>query len=104
MIRDEGHWEVRWSATGLHPNLGEHQTFALRADPPRRRLGQRRSAAPTCWCPATCTTTRSTRGRPARDLMPTASAVVDALRPFDDTLDPQRLAEAGQLVANGRWT
>ena len=36
MVRDEGRWEVRWSATGLHPKLGEHQTFALRADPPRR--------------------------------------------------------------------
>ena len=36
MIRDEGKWEVRWSATGLHPNLGENQTLALRADPPRR--------------------------------------------------------------------
>ena len=36
MVRDEGSWEVRWSATGLHPKLGEHQTFALRADPPRR--------------------------------------------------------------------
>ena len=36
MVRNEGRWEVRWSATGLHPKLGEHQTFALRADPPRR--------------------------------------------------------------------
>ena len=36
MVRDEGRWEVRWSTTGLHPNLGEHQTFALRADPPPR--------------------------------------------------------------------
>ncbi len=36
MVRDEGRWEVRWSATGLHPRLGEHQTFALRADAPRR--------------------------------------------------------------------
>src|SRR5271166_6692564 len=36
MARDEGHWQVRWAATGLHPRLGEHQTFALRADPPRR--------------------------------------------------------------------
>jgi NTF2-like N-terminal transpeptidase domain len=36
MVRDEGRWEVRWSATGLHPKLGEHQTFALRSDPPRR--------------------------------------------------------------------
>ena len=36
MVRNEGRWEVRWTATGLHPKLGEHQTFALRADPPRR--------------------------------------------------------------------
>jgi hypothetical protein len=36
MVRDEGRWEVRWSTTGLHPRLGEHQTFALRADQPRR--------------------------------------------------------------------
>ncbi|HWF30425.1 MAG TPA: NTF2-like N-terminal transpeptidase domain-containing protein, partial [Mycobacterium sp.] len=32
MARDEGRWEVRWAANGLHPKLGEHQTFALRAD------------------------------------------------------------------------
>jgi len=37
MVREEGRWEVRWSATGLHPRLGDHQTFALRADAPRRR-------------------------------------------------------------------
>ena len=36
MIREEGNWEVRWTPAGLHPRLGEHQTFALRADPPRR--------------------------------------------------------------------
>ena len=36
MVRDEGRWEVRWSATGVHPKLGENQTLALRADPPRR--------------------------------------------------------------------
>ncbi|MCY0611316.1 hypothetical protein OVV29_37965, partial [Klebsiella pneumoniae] len=36
MARDEGRWHVRWTTSGLHPKLGEHQTFALRADPPRR--------------------------------------------------------------------
>ena len=36
MARDEGHWEIRWNATSLHPRLGEHQTFALRADAPKR--------------------------------------------------------------------
>ena len=25
MIRDEGRWQVRWSASALHPKLGEHQ-------------------------------------------------------------------------------
>src|SRR4029078_12105527 len=42
MVRDEGKWQVRWSATGLHPRLGEHQTLALRADPPRRAAGKKR--------------------------------------------------------------
>src|SRR6201991_5323895 len=42
MVREEGRWEVRWSATGLHPRLGEHQTFALRADMPRRAAGNER--------------------------------------------------------------
>ena len=42
MVREEGRWEVRWSATGLHPNLGENQTFALRADaPPRASVNER---------------------------------------------------------------
>src|SRR6202035_4184637 len=36
MARYEGHLQVRWSTTDLHPRLGEHQTFALRADAPRR--------------------------------------------------------------------
>ena len=36
MARYEGRWQVRWITTDLHPRLGEHQTFALRADPPRR--------------------------------------------------------------------
>ena len=36
MIRDEGTWRVRWASSALHPKLGEHQTFSLRADPPRR--------------------------------------------------------------------
>lgn len=64
MIRDEGTWRVRWAATDLHPKLGEHQTFALRADP----RGARRStssAAAMCWCRATSTATSSTPPRPA---------------------------------------
>ena len=92
MVRDEGRWEVRWSATGLHPRLGEHQTFALRADPPRRASVNERGGSDVLvpgYLYHYALDAKSAGGA----LMPTARAVVDALRPFDNTLDPQRLAE-----------
>ena len=92
MARDEGQWEVRWTATGLHPKLGEHQTFALRADPPRRasvnELGGTDVLVPGNLYHYELDATKA-----GSDLMPTARAVADALRPFDDTMDAQRLAE-----------
>jgi hypothetical protein len=93
MARDEGHWEVRWAATGLHPRLGEHQTFALRADPPRRasvnELGGSDVLAPGYLYHYTLD---ATAAGPA--LIGTSHAVIDALRPFNEALnDPQLLAE-----------
>jgi hypothetical protein len=92
MVRDEGRWEVRWSATGLHPRLGEHQTFALRADPPRRASVNERGGT-NVLVPGNLYYYALDAKSAGGALMPTARAVVDALRPFDDTLDPQRLAE-----------
>ncbi|HET7668261.1 MAG TPA: penicillin-binding transpeptidase domain-containing protein [Mycobacterium sp.] len=92
MVRDEGKWEVRWSTTGLHPRLGEHQTLALRADPPRRASVNERGGTDVLvpgYLYHYALDAKSAGG----ELMATARAVVDALRPFDDTLDPQRLAE-----------
>ena len=93
MARDEGRWEVRWATTGLHPKLGEHQTFALRADPPRRasvnELGGSDVLAPGYLYHYTLD---ATAAGPA--LIGTAHAVVDVLHAFNDTLtDPQLLAE-----------
>jgi cell division protein FtsI/penicillin-binding protein 2 len=93
MARYEGHWQVRWSTTDLHPRLGEHQTFALRADPPRRaavnEVGGTDVLAPGYLYHYTLAASRA-----GGYLINTARAVVDALHPFDDTLnDPQRLAE-----------
>src|ERR1700736_6709731 len=93
MARYEGHWHVRWSTTDLHPRLGEHQTFALRADPPRRaavnEVGGTDVLAPGYLYHYTLDASRA-----GGYLITTARAVVDALHPFDDTLnDPQRLAE-----------
>jgi Penicillin binding protein transpeptidase domain/NTF2-like N-terminal transpeptidase domain len=92
MVRDEGRWEVRWSATGLHPKLGVHQTFALRADaPPRASVIERGGSEVLVpgYLYGYSLDARAAGGA----LMTTARAVVDALRPFDNTLDPQRLAE-----------
>ncbi|BBZ14497.1 penicillin-binding protein [Mycobacterium branderi] len=93
MARDEGRWLVRWSTTDLHPRLGEHQTFALRADPPRRasvnEVGGTDVLAPGYLYHYTLDATRA-----GPNLIATARAVVDALHPFDDALnDPQQLAE-----------
>lgn len=92
MARDEGRWQVRWTTTGLHPRLGEHQRFALRADPPRRaavnEVGGTDVLAPGYLYHYTLDARRA-----GEQLIQTAGAVVEALRPFDDTLDPQLLAE-----------
>jgi hypothetical protein len=93
MARDEGRWEVRWTANGLHPKLGEHQTFALRADPPRRasvnELGGSDVLAPGYLYHYTLD---ASLAGPA--LIGTVNAVVGALHPFNGSLnDPQLLAE-----------
>ncbi|WP_122442050.1 NTF2-like N-terminal transpeptidase domain-containing protein, partial [Mycobacterium attenuatum] len=93
MARDEGKWEVRWATTGLHPKLGEHQTFSLRSDPPRRasvnELGGTDVLAPGFLYHYSLDATTA-----GADLIGTAHAVVGALHPFNDTLnDPQLLAE-----------
>jgi hypothetical protein len=92
MARNEGRWQVRWTTTGLHPRLGEHQTFALRADPPRRASVNELSGSDVL-VPGNLYHYTLDAGRAGGNLIGTARAVVDALRPFDDALDPQALAE-----------
>jgi cell division protein FtsI/penicillin-binding protein 2 len=99
MLRNEGHWEVRWSTTDLHPSLGEHQTFALRADAPRRASVNERGGSDVL-VPGFLYNYSLDARKAAGDLMPTAQAVADALRPFDDTMDAQRLAEEASSSAH----
>nr|WP_137147947.1 penicillin-binding transpeptidase domain-containing protein [Mycolicibacterium sp. CR10] len=92
MVRDEGNWEVRWSATGVHPRLGENQTLALRADaPPRASVNER--GGTDVLVPGYRYGYALDAQAAGTELMPTARAVVGALHRFDNTLDPQRLAE-----------
>ncbi len=92
MARDEGQWEVRWSATGVHPRLGENQTLALRADEPGRASVNERSGTDVL-VPGYRYHLALDAQAAGRELMNTSRAVVGVLHRFDDTLDPQRLAE-----------
>jgi len=92
MVREEGRWEVRWSATGVHPRLGENQTLALRADaPPRASVNER--GGTDVLVPGYRYHVALDAKAAGTELMPTARAVAGALHRFDNTLDPQRLAE-----------
>lgn len=92
MVRDEGRWKVRWSATGLHPSLGENQSFTLRADQPPRASVIERSGTEVL-VPGYRYSYALDAKAAGEALMPTAHAVAEALHPFDHTMDPQRLAE-----------
>ncbi len=93
MVRNEGRWEVRWAATGLHPQLGDHQTLELRADAPERASVNELGGTDVLR-PGNLYRYSLDAKLAGPELMASARAVVDALRPFDNALDnPQRLAE-----------
>ena len=99
MVRNEGRWEVRWAATGLHPKLGDHQTLELRADAPKRASVNELGGTDVLR-PGNLYRYSLDAKLAGPELMPTARAVVDALHPFDNTLDnPQRLAEQTSSAA-----
>ncbi len=92
MIRDEGTWRVRWASSALHPKLGEHQTFSLRADPPRR-AAVNEAAGSEVLVPGHLYRYQLDARKAGAALMSTARVVADVLRQFDDTLNAQQLAE-----------
>ncbi|MGI9123289.1 MAG: penicillin-binding transpeptidase domain-containing protein, partial [Mycobacterium sp.] len=92
MIRDEGRWMVRWTASDLHPKLGEHQNFELRADPPRRASVNELSGTEVL-VPGSLYRYQLDAAKAGGNLMGTARVVADVLRQFDGTLNAQRLAE-----------
>jgi hypothetical protein len=98
MVRDEGRWEVRWATTGLHPRLGENQSFALRADPPPRAAVNERGGSDVLVPGYRYHFSLDAKAAGA-ELMSTARVVADALRPFNPTIDAQRLAEQASSMA-----
>jgi len=98
MVRNEGAWRVRWSPSALHPKLGENQTLELRADPPRR-ASVNELGGTEVLLPGTVFRYQLDAGRAGSNLMGTARVVTDVLRQFDNTLNPQRLAETASSMS-----
>jgi cell division protein FtsI/penicillin-binding protein 2 len=82
----------------LHPNLGENQTLALRADAPPRAAVNERGGSDVLR-PGFLYNYALDAKAAGGDLMPTATAVADTLRRFDPTMDAQRLAETASSSA-----
>lgn len=92
LIRDEGTWRVRWTASALHPKLGEHQRFMLRADQAPRAAVNEFSGTEVLR-PGSLWRYQLDAREAGDALMSTSRVVADVLRQFDDTLNPQQLAE-----------
>lgn len=92
MVRDEAGWQVRWSGTGLHPKLGENQNLQLRADAPRRASVNELGGSDVL-VPGYRYSYQFDARQAGRELMPSAQAAVDVLRPFGGPEDAALLAE-----------
>ncbi|EOM76012.1 penicillin-binding transpeptidase domain-containing protein [Rhodococcus rhodnii] len=92
MARSGGDWQVRWSATDLHPRLGDTQRMELRATtPPRARVNERSGS--DVLVPGIVHRIRFDASA-ADDVVASARALTDALRPFEPDLTVQGLVES----------
>lgn len=96
MGRRAGDWSLRWTATDLHPKLGDTQTMSLRATPaPRARVNER--SGTDVLVPGTIERI-TLNARKADDLGSTATALATILAPFDRSLTAQSIAESASTV------
>ncbi|SEK28775.1 penicillin-binding transpeptidase domain-containing protein [Rhodococcus maanshanensis] len=97
MGRKNGEWAVRWSATDLHPKLGDTQTMTLRATPaPRARVNER--AGSDVLVPGTIERIKF-NAKDSGNPTAVATALATALEPFDPTLTPQSIVESATSVS-----
>ncbi len=101
MGRSGGRWQVRWTASDIHPRLGDTQTMELRATPaPRARVNERSGAdvlIPGTAHPITFTASA------APDPGYVADALAAALNQFDEDLTADSILAAARK-APGAYT
>ncbi|AOW92393.1 penicillin-binding protein [Rhodococcus sp. WMMA185] len=96
MGRRGGDWAVRWSATNVHPRLGDRQTMSLRSvAAPRARVNER--AGSDVLVPGVVYRVKFD-ARESDDVIRSAQSLTSALAEFDNTLTAQSIAESATAV------
>lgn len=92
--RSDGQWQVRWSASDIHPRLGDTQSLRLRVTPaPRARVNERSGS--DVLAPGVVHRI-SFAVAAAPDPGYVARALSAALKQFDDTLVPESILTAAR--------
>ena len=96
MGRRDGEWTVRWTATDLHPKLGDTQTMSLRSTAaPRARVNER--SGTDVLVPGTVYRI-GLDAREAGNLGAVTTALTRIVAPFEKSLTAQALAESASSV------
>ncbi|MBF6173850.1 penicillin-binding transpeptidase domain-containing protein [Nocardia blacklockiae] len=94
MGRSDGRWQVRWTASDIHPKLGDTQTLELRATPaPRARVNERSGS--DVLIPGTVHPISFTASA-APDPGYVAATLAETLHGFDADLTPQSVLAAAR--------
>ncbi|MBF6329400.1 penicillin-binding transpeptidase domain-containing protein [Nocardia transvalensis] len=101
MGRSDGRWQVRWTASDIHPKLGDTQTMELRANPaPRARVNER--AGTDVLVPGVVHRISFTAGA-ASDPEGVAAELATVLGRFDGKLTPEAILDAAHATT-GAYT
>ncbi|NNH72842.1 penicillin-binding transpeptidase domain-containing protein [Nocardia uniformis] len=101
MGRSEGRWTVRWTASDIHPRLGDTQTLELRATPaPRARVNERSGS--DVLVPGTVHRVVFTVAK-AADPTYVANAIATALNPITPKLTGTALLAAARKADGGAY-
>ncbi|MGV8870993.1 MAG: penicillin-binding transpeptidase domain-containing protein [Rhodococcus sp. (in: high G+C Gram-positive bacteria)] len=96
MGRTEGEWVVRWSASDIHPQLGDTQTMSLRSTAAARARVNERSGSDVL-VPGVVHRIKFDAAD-ANNLVASATALSSLLSPFDASITAQSIVESATSV------
>nr|WP_242640146.1 penicillin-binding transpeptidase domain-containing protein [Rhodococcus fascians] len=96
MGRSEGDWVVRWTASDIHPKLGDTQTMSLRSTAaPRARVNER--SGTDVLVPGVVHRIKFDAAN-ANNVVASATALSTLLTPFDASITAQSIVESATSV------